>query len=150
MSRQHLSNFFRSGLKGSLADLTRSELMSRIRGKGNKSTELRLVAVFRAARMTGWRRHASLVGRPDFVFPEIKLAVFVDGCFWHGCPIHFKRPKSNKEFWTKKIERNKARDRKIARELRMLGWRVLRIWEHSLRAKEIPKLTRRLRRQLEV
>lgn len=66
----------------------RSDVMSRIRGSGNKDTELKLMAVFRLHGVTGWRRKAPVFGKPDFVFPQSKLAVFVDGCFWHGCPIH--------------------------------------------------------------
>ena len=77
----------------------RSDVMSRIRGSGNKDTELKLMAVFRLHSVTGWRRKAPVFGKPDFVFPQLKLAVFVDGCFWHGCPIHATQPKTNAEFW---------------------------------------------------
>jgi DNA mismatch endonuclease (patch repair protein) len=63
------------------------------------STELRLVAVFRALGITCWRRKAAVLGKPDFVFPKRKLAVFVDGCFWHGCPLHATQPKQNAQFW---------------------------------------------------
>ncbi len=89
----------------------RSEVMSRIRGKGNERTELALLAVFRAERITGWRRHRKLFGRPDFVFAKRRLAVFVDGCFWHGCPRHGTMPKANRAFWQAKLERNRQRDR---------------------------------------
>lgn len=64
----------------------RSEVMSRIKGRGNKETELVLVRLFRAEGITGWRRHAALVGRPDFAFRAERVVVFVDGCFWHMCP----------------------------------------------------------------
>jgi DNA mismatch endonuclease (patch repair protein) len=135
----------------------RSLVMSRIRSRGNKDTELALIRVFRAEGITGWRRHqrircngqrltsngersklsvgrwkSSLSVRPDFVFPRLKLAVFVDGCFWHGCPKHGTRPKQNRKFWDAKIARNRDRDRSVNRELRKLGWRVVRIWEHDL------------------
>jgi DNA mismatch endonuclease (patch repair protein) len=110
----------------------RSEVMSRIRGRGNKGTEVALVKVFRANGITGWRRHYPIAGKPDFAFPKLKVAVFVDGCFWHGCPKHATRPKGNSAFWSEKLDANKARDRKVNRELRAKGWRVLRIWEHEL------------------
>jgi DNA mismatch endonuclease (patch repair protein) len=110
----------------------RSEVMSKIRGKGNKATEIALAKLFRANGITGWRRHYPIIGRPDFAFPKQKLAVFVDGCFWHGCPKHGAQPKSNKEFWESKLASNKARDRRVNRMLRNKGWHVLRIWEHEL------------------
>src|SRR5687767_3945279 len=90
--------------------LTRAELMSRIKSTGNKRTELRLIQFLKQKRIIGWRRKASAFGKPDFVFPKLKLAVFVDGCFWHGCPIHATQPKTNAEFWRAKIARNVARD----------------------------------------
>ncbi len=70
--------------------------------------------------------------KPDFVFPKLRLAVFVDGCFWHGCPSHATWPKQNAAFWRKKILGNRARDRRVNRELCALGWRVVRVWEHEL------------------
>lgn len=135
----------------------RSEVMARIRSRGNKNTELALVQIFRANGVTGWRRHVqiriaervtrngtspqpspqrgegeTIRVRPDFVFRKERLAVFVDGCFWHGCPKHGSRPKQNRKFWDAKISRNKARDREVTRVLRRNGWRVGRIWEHEL------------------
>ena len=77
-----------------------------------------------------------------------RLAVFVDGCFWHGCPLHATQPKQNAQFWREKIARNRARDRLVTRTLRTLGWRVLRIWEHELKPKNEPRLLARLRRAL--
>ncbi|HCN78413.1 MAG TPA: very short patch repair endonuclease, partial [Verrucomicrobiales bacterium] len=111
----------------------RSEVMSRIRSSGNRDTELALVALMRAHGITGWRRGQKLPGLPDFVFRRERVCVFVDGCFWHGCPLHFRRPKSRRAFWDAKIARNKARDQRVARELRASGWRVLRVWEHALK-----------------
>lgn len=110
----------------------RSQVMAAIRSKGNKATELKLVAIFRAAGITGWRRHQPLPGKPDFVFRRERLAVFVDGCFWHGCRWHCRMPKSRIGFWNPKIARNKERDRFVRSLLRKEGWRLLRIWEHSL------------------
>jgi DNA mismatch endonuclease (patch repair protein) len=126
----------------------RSEVMSRIRGKGNKATEVALAKLFRANGITGWRRHYPIEGRPDFAFPKLKLAVFVDGCFWHSCPKHGVQPKANREFWVTKLQVNKARDRKINRLLRSKGWRVLRIWEHDLAKKRGLAALHRVEREL--
>jgi DNA mismatch endonuclease, patch repair protein len=106
--------------------------MSRARGRGNKATELALMQMFRQRGITGWRRNQKIFGKPDFIFRQARLAVFVDGCFWHGCPRCYRRPKSNREFWDAKIARNRERDRQVTIELRSLGWRVVRIWEHDL------------------
>lgn len=120
--------------------------MSLIKGGGNKATELRLIGIFKTHRITGWRRGWPLEGKPDFVFPKRKLAVFVDGCFWHGCPLHATSPKSNFAFWQTKFARNRARDRFVSRTLLAEGWQVLRIWEHELAAKNANRLLARLRR----
>jgi DNA mismatch endonuclease (patch repair protein) len=122
----------------------RSEVMSRIRSHGNKATELALAKIFRANKITGWRRNQKVFGKPDFIFPKRKLAVFVDGCFWHGCPQHATKPKGNRMFWRRKLSANKARDRLVTRALRSQGWRVLRIWEHELARKKEARLLRRL------
>jgi DNA mismatch endonuclease (patch repair protein) len=82
--------------------------------------------------------------RPDFVFPRLRVADFVDGCFWHGCPKHATWPKTRAAFWKAKIEGNRARDRRVNRELRKRGWTVVRVWEHELKPKNEPKLLRRL------
>ena len=110
----------------------RSEVMSHIRGRGNKETELALVILFRAHGITGWRRHPPLFGKPDFAFRRERLAIFLDGCFWHGCPKHSNLPVNNRPFWEKKFTANKLRDRLVTKTLRQKGWRVLRIWEHDL------------------
>ena len=110
----------------------RSYVMSRIRSRGNKATELALVKLFRRHKITGWRRHQKVFGRPDFIFRQARLAVFVDGCFWHGCPRHASKPKTNAAFWRRKFSRNKQRDLRVTRTLRRDGWRVIRIWECSL------------------
>ena len=112
----------------------RSAVMGRIRGKGNRTTEGRLAALLRAEGIIGWRRHRPLPGRPDFAFPKLRVAIFVDGCFWHGCPRHGTLPRTNARFWREKIARNRERDREVNRELRHRGWRVVRIWEHELRS----------------
>ena len=119
--------------------------MAAIHSHGNRDTELRLVALLRAHSITGWRRHRPLFGKPDFVFLKLKLAVFVDGCFWHGCPIHGTKPKHNAKFWREKISTNQARDRLVTRTLRARGCRVLRLWEHELARKNERRLLARLR-----
>lgn len=112
----------------------RSYSMSRIRSRGNSSTELRLIGLMRGAGIKGWRRQSKLSGRPDFVFPRYRLAVFVDGCYWHGCPKCALGAKTNTRYWMPKIAGNTRRDRANARKLRDDGWSVLRIWEHDLKA----------------
>ena len=111
----------------------RSFNMSRIRGKGNKKTEVRLAGLLRKAGISGWRRHLPIPGRPDFSFCQQKVAVFVDGCFWHGCPKCFRLPKHNRAFWKAKIEGNRRRDRSVNERLRRLGWKVIRIRECQLK-----------------
>lgn len=125
----------------------RSEVMARIRSHGNRGTELVLARLLRAQGLTGWRRGQKLPGRPDFVFRRERVCVFVDGCFWHGCPRHATWPQQNGAFWREKILRNRARDRRVTRELRAAGWSVVRIWEHALK-KPGPALAR-LRRALQ-
>lgn len=110
----------------------RSFVMSRIRGKGNLKTELKMLGIFAAHGIKGWRRHLALPGKPDFAFRNAKVAVFVDGCFWHGCPKHGRIPDSNQSYWIPKLARNKRRDRRVSRLLRKKSWLVLRFWEHAL------------------
>jgi DNA mismatch endonuclease (patch repair protein) len=126
----------------------RSAVMSRIRGRNNLSTEIRLISIMRSAGIVGWRRHQPLPGRPDFVFRQSRLAVFVDGCFWHLCPKCGNLPKGNAEFWSKKLLGNRDRDRLVTKQLRSTGWLPLRIWEHELRndARVVKKLQRALAR----
>jgi DNA mismatch endonuclease (patch repair protein) len=112
----------------------RSEIMSKVKGRENLATELRLIRIFRASKIRGWRRRWPLFGKPDFVFPNARLAVFVDGCFWHSCRLHGSLPQSNRDFWIRKLERNVQRDKLVGRTLRNSDWRVLRIWQHELRA----------------
>lgn len=111
--------------------MDRSELMSRIR-----STETGLERSVRkrlwSMGLWGYRKNWKKVpGRPDIAWPRIRLAIFLDGCFWHGCPWHFRTPKTNRAFWMNKIKTNKERDKKVDRELRKLGWLVIRFWEHE-------------------
>jgi DNA mismatch endonuclease, patch repair protein len=159
----------------------RSEVMSRIRSRGNRDTELALVHLLRAHKISGWRRHVrvavesrwlrvesrkrgntssglrppspqsgegaglarrvtpqpstfnpQLAVRHDFVFRKSRTAIFVDGCFWHGCPRHATKPANNRAFWRRKLAGNKKRDALVTRTLRRAGWKVVRIWEHEL------------------
>lgn len=114
----------------------RSRLMSKVRSRGNLTTELRVVEIFRKNKIKGWRRHLPLFGRPDFTFPKDKLALFVDGCFWHGCPCCYCAPQSSAAFWEKKLSGNRARDRAVNRRLRSQGWKVKRVWECQLKTPE--------------
>lgn len=116
----------------------RSDVMSKIKSKGNMSTEIPFLRSLRKNGIKGWRRHMAIKaseGRsvPDFVFPREKIAVFVDGCFWHSCPEHGTTPKSNRDFWLKKLKSNEKRDRRMTRILKKEGWKVFRFWEHSVK-----------------
>ncbi len=110
----------------------RSEVMSRIKGKGNKDTELAMIKILQKHHLAGWRRNQVVIGKPDFIFPKQRVALFVDGCFWHGCPKHSNIPQNNREFWEKKLLGNMDRDKLVSRELRKVGWKVVRVWEHEL------------------
>jgi DNA mismatch endonuclease (patch repair protein) len=124
----------------------RSEVMSRIRGKGNKDTELTMTQILRTNHISGWRRNQAMLGKPDFVFPKQKIALFVDGCFWHGCPKpkHSNLPRNNQAFWERKLQANKDRDKFVNGQLRKAGWTVIRVWEHEL--KEPHKVAAKIKR----
>ena len=129
--------------------IQRSKNMASIRSVGNKSTEIALVSLLRQNKITGWKRHSkTAAGRPDFIFSKQKTAVFVDGCFWHGCKKHCIMPKSNKGYWGPKIAKNKSRDRAVNRLYRGKGWKIMRIWEHEVR-KNSDKIILKLRSILE-
>ena len=126
--------------------------MALIRGSGNKDTELRMIMLFRTYGITGWRRNTKIFGKPDFTFTKERVVVFVDGCFWHrhsGCKFCYT-PKSRKEFWMPKFEKNVARDRLVTRTLRKAGWRVVRIWECELGSKKARTAIARIERALRV
>lgn len=120
---------------GTMFFQTRSDLMSCIRSKGNRKTEIALMNVFRRRGVKGWRRHVILPGKPDFSFRSRKVAVFVDGCFWHMCPECYKEPKTNVNFWRAKLQKNRERDAKVVGELVERHWTVFRFWEHELAVK---------------
>ena len=119
----------------SLSAVQRSERMSRVRSKGNRSTELRIETELRERQITGWTKHPeAITGKPDFYFAAEKLALFVDGCFWHGCKLCARRtPSARRGFWKRKLLSNVKRDRAVRRDLQRNGIRVTRIWEHSVR-----------------
>ncbi len=111
--------------------LSRSEQMSRIRSEHTRP-ERRLRSALWASGLR-YRVHGKTpVGRPDVVFPGQRVAVFIDGCFWHGCPKHYVRPGSRADFWATKLLTNVERDRQQTLELEAAGWRVMRVWEHEV------------------
>ena len=135
-----------------LSPAERSERMARVRGRGNRSTEGRVEAALNAEGITGWEKHPRGVpGRPDFYFPAQRLALFVDGCFWHACPTCDRRvPVNRREFWREKIEGNRRRDARKRRQLWAQGYHVTRVWEHdvkhSARLNRLRAMLRRIER----
>lgn len=82
------------------------------------------------------RNVAGLFGKPDIAIKKYKLVIFIDSCFWHGCPLHCITPASNQEYWTKKLSRNKERDAEVTNYYQNKGWRIVRIWEHQLKGEK--------------
>jgi len=123
----------------------RSEVMSLIRSAGNRETELVFAKILRREGITGWRRNAPVFGKPDFVFRHNKVAIFVDGCFWHHCPRHGKIPKTRKKYWQKKIFRNVERAKEVNHELRCRGWKVIRVWSCELGDQRLARKLQHLR-----
>ena len=126
----------------------RSQIMQRVKSKNNKSTELKLIQILRENHITGWKRNYPVKGHPDFVFLNKRVAVFVDGCFWHGHDCRNTRPSDNAEYWNKKRERNIQHDREITGLFEQRGWKVLRIWECELKKKNRDKLLDKIERLL--
>lgn len=112
-----------------------SEIMKKVRSKKNKSMELKPIEIFKENNIHGWRRNYKVKGHPDFVFLDERIAVFVDGCFWHGHDCRNTRPKDNEDYWTKKRERNMKHDKEITEYFENRGWTVVRIWECELSKK---------------
>lgn len=129
-------------------DESRSKIMARVKSKGNKSTEIKFVEALRAQSISGWRRHLDVHGKPDFVFLKKKIAVFIDGCFWHGCPKHCRLPATNVQYWVEKIKGNVRRDKHVTKDLKKKGWVVFRFWEHELAGGA--SLSRKLKRLKEL
>ena len=107
----------------------RSYVMSRIKGKDTKP-ELYISKVLKIMHFT--YQPKGIYGRPDFANKKAKIAIFIDGCFWHGCPKHYVNPKSNIGYWIPKINRNIERDKEVNRHLESNGWKIIRLWEHSI------------------
>ncbi|MFH1069206.1 MAG: very short patch repair endonuclease [Candidatus Glassbacteria bacterium] len=125
----------------------RSRIMARVKSTGNKSTEEAFIKVLKKVSLIGWRRNYSIYGKPDFVFQTNRVAVFVDGCFWHNCPKHCRIPSTNTLYWLNKVASNKQRDREVTHRLKQKGWAVVRFWEHDLKggrgfAQKISRLKR--------
>ena len=110
--------------------------MRRVKSKNNRSTELRLIEIFKKNGITGWRRNYAVKGHPDFVFLNKRIAVFVDGCFWHGHDCRNTRPSDNQDYWQKKREHNIKHDKEVTAMFEKRNWRVLRIWECELKNKK--------------
>lgn len=105
--------------------------MSRIRGSDTKPELALRSALWRLG--LRYRLHVPITGKPDIVFPRYRLVVFVDGCFWHGCPVHGVAPKTRSQFWNEKLGKNITRDLRTTAILETEGWTVLRIWEHEIK-----------------
>ena len=110
----------------------RSYNMTRIKSK-NTGPELVLRKLLSKNKVRGYRIHSKIFGKPDLVFTKNRLVVFIDGCFWHKCPLCFVKPASRVEFWKEKITGNLKRDKEVNKFLLKNNWKVLRIWEHELK-----------------
>ena len=110
--------------------LTKSEQMARVRSRDTQPELLFRRALWHSG--CRYRLRSGLPGSPDIVFPSARVAVFIDGCFWHRCPLHYTAPVRNADFWRSKVERNVARDDMANEQLNAAGWAVVRIWEHEI------------------
>lgn len=115
-----------------LTPARRSALMARIRSKGTRP-EAAVARILRRLKIRFRRHRKGLPGTPDFWLPGLRAAVFVNGCFWHGCPRHWRPPKSNSRFWREKVRRNRLRDGRAAAALRRMGIIPWTVWEHDLK-----------------
>lgn len=129
---------------------TRSKIMRGVKSKGNRTTERRFRALLVSRGIKGWHLNdRTIFGTPDFIFAKEKFAVFLDGCFWHGCPKCYRRPKSSRKYWDAKVKRNIAHDRQVNRKLKISGWVVIRIWEHTIKhsSKSVDLVISKLKKQ---
>jgi DNA mismatch endonuclease, patch repair protein len=114
-------------------DARRSKAMSRIRGEGARSTEVAFRMMLVRSRIKGWTMHPSgLPAKPDFFFAKLRLAIFIDGCFWHACPKCGHVPSTNTRFWEAKFALNRSRDLRDKLRLRKIGVLTIRLWEHQV------------------
>lgn len=116
-----------------LSESQRSSCMSKIRGKDTKPEMSLRRALWGVGLRYRLKNKYKLPGRPDIIFPRKKVVVYVDGCFWHRCPLHFQAPTGNKDFWKNKIDGNVERDRRYNEIILAMGWTVLRVWEHEIK-----------------
>jgi len=119
-----------------LSKQQRSVLMSKIRSRNTKPEK----AVYDVLISMGFEYQPKMYGKPDYASKELEVAIFIDGCFWHGCYKHFRLPKTNQDFWKRKIVRNILRDFNVTAYYKKRNWWVIRVWEHS-----IPDIVERLR-----
>jgi DNA mismatch endonuclease (patch repair protein) len=126
-------------MSDTVSEKKRSEIMKASKPRGNKSTELKLIQLFKELEIKGWRRNYKIAGSiPDFVFLKKRIAVFADGCFWHGHDCRTLRPKTNRKYWNEKIEKNQERDKAIKERIESKGWNVFRIWECEINKGVLP------------
>lgn len=114
-----------------LTSKQRRRCMSNVRNK-DTGLEMKLRRALWKAGLR-YRINVNLPGKPDIAFPKRKIAIFIDGCFWHGCPVHGTIPKTNVDFWEAKIKGNIERDRQITSQLTEMGWLVIRVWGHEIK-----------------
>jgi len=127
----------------------RSKIMASVRSRNNRTTEQALGRLLWAAGIRGYRKQWPVAGRPDFAWPSLKVAVFVDGCFWHGCSRCKYLPRTHTKFWREKIQANQRRDRRVSRQLRRAGWAVIRVKECTVsRASTLRRISRAISRAL--
>ena len=122
----------------------RSQIMRAVKSRNTKSTEQTLLSLFKENGVTGWKRTYNVKGHPDFVFLKQRVAIFVDGCFWHGHDCRNTRPSDNAEYWQKKRERNIRHDKEVTKKFEERGWTVLRIWECELKKKNHGKTLKKI------
>ena len=113
----------------------RSDVMKAVKSRNTKTTELKMIEIFKELHIIGWRRTYPLIGKPDFVFPKKRIVIFVDGCFWHGHDCRNVTPSDNAEFWEAKRLYNKKHDEEVIQTLVQKNWTVIRIWECELKKK---------------
>lgn len=122
----------------------RSRIMRSVKSRNTRSTELAMIKLFKDNHITGWRHSYNVIGHPDFVFLDKRVAIFVDGCFWHGHDCRNTRPADHAEYWAKKRDRNMKHDKEVTERFESRGWTVLRIWECELKKKNLPTTTEKL------
>ena len=126
----------------------RSTVMKAVKSRNTKTTELKMMEIFKEFHIVGWRRTVPLIGKPDFVFPKKIVVVFVDGCFWHGHDCRNVTPSDNADFWNAKRVYNKKHDELVTKTLEEKNWAVIRIWECELKKKNRAVLLEKLSKLL--